>query len=84
VAVLGLGVLGSACAQALAALNFRVLGWSRSPKTVAGVETAHGPDGLDATLRQAGIVVLLLPDTPATENTLNARTLSLLPGARSS
>jgi glyoxylate/hydroxypyruvate reductase A len=79
VAVLGLGVLGSACAQALAALNFRVLGWSRSPKTVAGVETAHGPDGLDATLRQAGIVVLLLPDTPATENTLNARTLSLLP-----
>src|SRR6056297_1957109 len=79
VAVLGLGVLGAACARALSALNFRVLGWSRSPKTIEGVETAHGAEGLDATLRQAEIVVLLLPDTPATENTLNARTLSLLP-----
>jgi hypothetical protein len=79
VAVLGLGVLGAACAQALASLNFRVLGWSRSPKSIDGVETAHGADGLDATLRQAAIVVLLLPDTPATENTLNARTLALLP-----
>jgi len=79
VAVLGLGVLGAACARALSALNFRVLGWSRSPKTIEGVEMAHGAEGLDATLRQAEIVVLLLPDTPATENTLNARTLSLLP-----
>jgi glyoxylate/hydroxypyruvate reductase A len=45
VAVLGLGVLGAACAQALAALNFRVLGWSRSPKAIEGVETAHGRMG---------------------------------------
>jgi glyoxylate/hydroxypyruvate reductase A len=79
VAVLGLGVLGAACAKALAALNFRVLGWSRSPKAIDGIETAHGDAGLDATLREAEIVVLLLPDTPATENTLNARTLALLP-----
>jgi glyoxylate/hydroxypyruvate reductase A len=79
VAVLGLGVLGAACAKTLAALNFRVLGWSRSPKAIDGIETAHGDAGLDATLREAEIVVLLLPDTPATENTLNARTLALLP-----
>jgi glyoxylate/hydroxypyruvate reductase A len=79
VAILGLGVLGAACAQALAALNFRVLGWSRSPKAIAGVETRSGADGLDAVLAEAEIVVLLLPDTPATENTLDARTLALLP-----
>ena len=79
VAVLGLGVLGAACARALSALNFRVLGWSRSAKSIDGIETTHGEDGLDATLRQADIVILLLPDTPATENTLNARTLALLP-----
>ncbi|KPQ15634.1 MAG: bifunctional glyoxylate/hydroxypyruvate reductase GhrA [Rhodobacteraceae bacterium HLUCCO18] len=79
VAVLGLGVLGAACARALSALNFRVLGWSRSAKSIDGIETAHGEDGLDATLRRAEIVVLLLPDTPATENTLNARTLALVP-----
>jgi glyoxylate/hydroxypyruvate reductase A len=79
VAVLGLGILGAACAQALSALNFRVVGWSRSPKSIDGVEAAYGADGLDATLRKAEIVVLLLPDTPATENTLNARSLALLP-----
>lgn len=79
VAILGLGVLGSACAEALLALNFRVLGWSRSAKELDGVETAHGPDGLARVLREGEIVVLLLPDTPATENVLNAETLALLP-----
>ena len=83
VAVLGLGALGRAAAQALAALNFNVTGWSRSPKSVAGVICLHGADGLRAALSSAEIVVLLLPDTPATENTLNAETLALLPkGAR--
>jgi len=79
VAVLGLGVLGTACAGALAALNFRVLGWSRRAKRIDGVDTRHGPEGLRAVLQTAEIVVLLLPDTPATENTLNADTLALLP-----
>jgi glyoxylate/hydroxypyruvate reductase A len=79
VAVLGLGVLGTACAQALAALRFRVLGWSRSAKEIDGVTTAAGAAGLASVLGQAEIVVLLLPDTPATANTLNAETLALLP-----
>lgn len=79
VAILGLGALGSACATALAALNFNTSGWSRRPKSLPGVTTHHGPDGLRACLSTAEIVVLLLPDTPATENTLNARTLALLP-----
>lgn len=79
VAMLGLGALGSACAAALVALGFEVLGWSRSPKEIPGVETAHGAEGLDAVLRRAEITVLLLPDTPATENTLDARRLALMP-----
>lgn len=79
VAVLGLGALGSACAAALRALNFRVLGWSRSAKTLEGVETAHGADGLAQVLSRAEIVVLLLPDTPATENILDAKRIALLP-----
>ena len=78
-AVLGLGTLGMACARALAALKFRMLGWSRSAKDVEGVETFHGPGGLMDVLRRAEIVVLLLPDTPATENTLDAETLALMP-----
>ncbi len=83
VCVLGLGALGQASARALTALGFRVTGWSRTPKEIPGVTCLSGPDGLKQALSQAEIVVLLLPDTPATENTLNADTLALLPnGAR--
>ena len=79
VAVLGLGVLGTACAQALAALNFPTHGWSRSAKSIPGVTCNHGADGLADALRAAQIVVLLLPNTPATDSTLNAQSISLLP-----
>lgn len=82
VTLLGLGELGLACAKALHALGFPVTGWSRSPKTVEGISTTHGADGLAQALTGAGIVILLLPDTPATENTLNAETLALMaPGS---
>ena len=83
VGILGLGELGTACAQALAALNFDVAGWSRSPKAVDGIACHHGAEGLEAVLAHSEILVLLLPATPATENTLNAETLTQLPkGAR--
>lgn len=77
VAVLGLGELGAACAQALAALNFPVRGWSRRPRGIAGVACHHGDSGLDAALTGAEIVVLLLPLTPETENLMDARRLAL-------
>lgn len=83
VTVLGLGALGTASAKALAALGFQVSGWSRSQKDIAGITCHSGAEGLKAALARAEIVILLLPDTPATENTLNAETLALLPkGAR--
>ena len=83
VCILGMGELGTASADALRALNFNVAGWSRSPKSIEGVETFHGAEGLQAALSTADIVVLLLPDTAETENTLNAKSLAWLPkGAR--
>ncbi len=82
VTILGLGTLGSACGQALARLGFPVTGWSRSPKQIDGITSRHGEAGLVQALTGAEIVVLLLPDTPATENALNAERLALLaPGA---
>ena len=81
VAVLGLGALGGACAQALAALNFNVMGWSRNQKDIAGVTCMSGTDGLDQTLAQAEIVILLLPLTAGTENLLNAQRLGQMPKA---
>ncbi|GAA6159408.1 glyoxylate/hydroxypyruvate reductase A [Ruegeria sp. HU-ET01832] len=79
VCILGLGMLGEASARALAALGFNVTGWSRSPKDIPGVTCLHGDEGLHDALASTEIAVLLLPDTPATENLLNAETLALLP-----
>lgn len=79
VAMLGMGELGTAAARALVALNFPVTGWSRSPKTVEGIDCLHGEAGLEAALRGAAIVVTLLPKTPETENLLDARRLAMLP-----
>lgn len=75
VTMLGMGALGTACARALAALNFPVTGWSRSAKDVQGIRCLHGEAGLEAALRDAAIVVTLLPKTPETENLLDARRL---------
>jgi glyoxylate/hydroxypyruvate reductase A len=84
VGVLGLGALGLACADALARLGFRTLGWSRVPKPRhPGIETHAGPGGLDVVLARSEILVLLLPSTPATEGLLDAARLARLPrGAR--
>ena len=75
IAMLGMGVLGSACSAALRALGFPVTGWSRTPKD----GNLHGDAGLAQALRTAQIVDTLLPKTPETEDLLNARTLALLP-----
>ena len=79
VTILGLGTLGTACAQALVGLGFAVTGWSRSMKAVEGVRCVAGEGGLEEALRGAEIIVLLLPQTPETENTLNTDTLAMLP-----
>ncbi|MBU9454861.1 2-hydroxyacid dehydrogenase [Burkholderia multivorans] len=82
VAVLGLGVLGTQVARALAALGLPVRGYSRSPKRIDGIETFAGDDALDACLDGAKVLVNLLPSTPATDGLLCARTFArLAPGA---
>ena len=78
VTILGLGALGAACATALVGLGFDVTGWSRSQKEIHGVRCLAGDAGMVEALRGAEIVVLLLPDTAATENALNAESLALL------
>ncbi len=79
VTILGLGALGAASAEALKALNFDVAGWSRSPKTLPGIETFSGQGGLDTALARAEILVLLLPLTEDTRDLLDAERLARLP-----
>lgn len=79
VGVLGLGALGQAAVARLLQADFKVLGWSRRPSQLAGVETFHGADGLRAMLTQTDILVCLLPLTPATTGLLSAEVLACLP-----
>jgi glyoxylate/hydroxypyruvate reductase len=71
VGIMGLGSLGADAAQALARLGFRVSGWSRSERKIAGVECFHGEGQLDAFLRRTNILVCLLPLTSDTRHILN-------------
>jgi glyoxylate/hydroxypyruvate reductase len=79
VGILGLGELGAACAGALAGLGFRVLGWSRSRKEIAGVETFGGAEGLGAVLERTEILVLLLPLTSETGNLMDSAAFARMP-----
>jgi glyoxylate/hydroxypyruvate reductase A len=78
VGIMGLGVLGRDAADVLMRLGFRVAGWSRTPRTIAGIETYHGADGLDAFLARTEILVCLLPATPTTEQVINLALLRKL------
>ncbi len=79
VGILGLGVLGSACARALSSSGFRVVGWSRSKKEGVGFPTYAGADELREFQQRADIVVLLLPLTRDTEDLVDR---SFLAGIR--
>ena len=76
VGILGMGVLGQACARMLLHLNFQVAGWSRHAARVEGVTCLAGDDGLRELLARSEIVVGLLPHTQQTENLLDADRLA--------
>jgi glyoxylate/hydroxypyruvate reductase A len=78
VGVMGLGVMGRDAVEVLARLGFRLVGWSRSEKRIAGIETFHGDAGLAPFLARTEILVCLLPHTPATEGILNLATFRSL------
>ncbi|MCG5239213.1 2-hydroxyacid dehydrogenase [Azospirillum doebereinerae] len=79
VGILGLGELGAASARTLRTMDYRVLGWSRSPKNLDGVESFSGADGLAAMLGRTEILVCLLPLTGETHGILNAELFAALP-----
>ncbi len=78
VGVMGLGVLGARVAQAVAAFDFPVNGWSRTPRELPGVRAFHGAEGFNDFLAASRVLVNLLPLTPDTRDILNRDTLSRL------
>lgn len=82
VAVLGLGAMGRAAVQRLAALGYRLRGWSTRPAVIDGVVCAHGDTALNDLLAEADIVLNLLPLTAATRGLFDATRLARMkPGA---
>lgn len=72
VTVLGLGPIGQRVAQGLAEANFKTVAWSRSPRAIPGVEAHAGWQALPVAVRDADLLVNLLPLHPDTHNILNA------------
>ncbi|ANC90488.1 glyoxylate/hydroxypyruvate reductase A [Azospirillum humicireducens] len=79
VGFLGMGELGAASAGTLRTLGYRLMGWSRSPKSIEGVESFSGADGLAAMLPRCDQLVCLLPLTDETRGILNATLFAALP-----
>jgi glyoxylate/hydroxypyruvate reductase A len=78
VGIMGLGVLGAHVARTLRGTGFRVAGWSRSEKRVAGIECFAGNRELEPFLRRTDILVCLLPLTSETRHILNRDLFSKL------
>lgn len=82
VTVLGLGELGAATASYFYDRGYQVSGWSRTLKSLSGIQCFAGEEGLARALQDADIVICLLPLTAATTNLLNAERFALMkPGA---
>ena len=79
VGILGLGTIGQDTAGKFAALGFPTAGWSRTQKTLPGIKTLHGPDGLPQALAESDILINVLPLTRETQGIMNARTFAALP-----
>lgn len=80
VGVLGLGVLGAHVAGALASFGYPVRGYSRSRKSIDGIECFDESQGLQAFLAGCQVLVVLAPLTPDTHHLLDKQRLSWLPG----
>ncbi len=78
VGVLGMGKMGSSVASAIAALDYPVAGWSRSPREVPGVQSFHGSEQFSEFLGRTRVLINTLPLTPETHGVLNARNLGQL------
>jgi glyoxylate/hydroxypyruvate reductase A len=79
IGIMGLGQLGADAARKLVQLDFKVAGWSRTPKTIDDVVSFAGDDALDDFLSRTYILICLLPLTPNTRGILNRSAFEKLP-----
>ncbi len=78
VGIMGFGHLGRQAAEMLMPFGFKINGWSRRPREMAGVSCYSGEEGLTPFLNATDILVVLLPLTPQTDGIVNRSLLSKL------
>jgi glyoxylate/hydroxypyruvate reductase len=78
VGVMGLGVLGQDAAKKLKMMGFNVVGWSRTQKSISGIECFASESNKDAFLARTDILVCLLPATSETDGMINSDLISKL------
>lgn len=79
VGILGMGALGLQAARHLCAIGYAVTGWSRSKKTIDGIETVEGASAFLPLVAASDVLVCLLPLTEETRGILNAETFDAMP-----
>lgn len=80
--ILGFGSIGQACGHRLRALGAHVTGVRRSGGTSESADLVKTPAEMQAALPQADVVLLCLPLTEETENTVDSAFLSAMkPGS---
>ncbi len=84
IGIMGLGVLGSACSNALKPFGYRLAGFSRAAKSLAGMTCYAGRAGLDDFLAATDMLVVLLPLTPETRGILDRALIRKLSQGRRS
>ena len=78
IGILGLGTLGSATAEKLKKLDFKVTGWSATEKKITGVRSLIGAEGLTRILSTSDYLILLLPLTEKTKTIINSDSLMIV------
>ena len=71
VAVLGLGRIGLLIVEKFISCDFKVVGWSRTPKQIANTDCYAGMEAMPAVLAKADYVISVLPSTPETSLLFN-------------
>jgi phosphoglycerate dehydrogenase-like enzyme len=78
VTVIGAGGIGTSLIALLRPFGCSIVAVTRSGRMVSGADLSVGPDGLDAALASADIVVLAAPSTAQTLSLINDRTIDLM------
>jgi glyoxylate/hydroxypyruvate reductase A len=79
VGVLGMGAMGKAVLEKLRDFGFQCAGWSRSERSLPGIECFAGEERLGDFLARSDILVCLLPLTPETRGILSQNLFRQLP-----